>query len=107
LAISIFDREGYKFISQLATNVISANSSPDVNSPLKKPEEGNSPNKNKPFSIQFQGPNMSKVQDFIVDPKNNFVDKEPFLGKSMSKITTDEKEDFKFQLTKIKRNWIE
>ena len=50
---------------------------------------------------------MSKVQDFIVDPKNNYVDKEPFLGKSMSKITTDEKEDFKFQLTKIKRNWIE
>lgn len=50
---------------------------------------------------------MTKVQDFIVDQKNNFGDKEPFLGKSMSKITTDEKEDFKFQLTKIKRNWIE
>lgn len=61
---------------------------------------------NKPTAIQFQGPQISKVQDFMTN-NQSYQHNEPFLGKSMSKITVDEKDGLKHDLNKYRRNWIE
>ena len=57
----------------------------------------------------FSAPQMSKIEDFIVSGPSQKVEdpQDMLMNKSMSQFSQNEKEGLRYEINRLRRNWIE